>query len=258
VCGDDCHHDGYDLIWIFCPPGAKKCGNFKYSPNFGGDQYLVNVLIAMPDILLPAPPSTTAKKSRTRAPEQEIIDYISKFMPLTEVEIRGILDNINLKTFKKGTVLVREGQISNVCYFIMKGCIRQYYLKDGEEITTNFYTEGQPVTPFEGAFKSKPSRFYLSCVENCILSAGTPEDEAKLMEQFPQFKGVVRVAVEEELGKSQEILSSYIINSPEERYLHLLKTRPELLDRVPQYQLASYLGIKPESLSRIRKRIMAK
>jgi hypothetical protein len=60
------------------------------------------------------------------------------------------------------------------------------------------------------------------------------------------------------MGKSQEKLASYIINSPEDRYLDLLKNRPDLLDRVPHYQLASYLGIKPESLSRIRKRIMVK
>lgn len=64
------------------------------------------------------------------------------------------------------------------------------------------------------------------------------------------------MAMEEEMGKSHDRLSSYILSSPEERYLDLLKTRPELLERVPQYQLASYLGVTPESLSRIRKRIM--
>jgi CRP-like cAMP-binding protein len=66
------------------------------------------------------------------------------------------------------------------------------------------------------------------------------------------------MAIEEELGKSMDKFSSYILNGPEERYLNLLKNRPELLDRVPQYQLASYLGVTPESLSRIRKRIMIK
>jgi CRP-like cAMP-binding protein len=201
---------------------------------------------------------TAPKTMESASPEEEIIRYISSFIQLNDVEIRGILDSINLKTYKKGAILVKEGQVSSVCYFILKGCIRQYYLKDGEEKTTNFYTEGQPVTPYEGTFKKKPSKYYLSCVEDVILSVGTPEDEAKLFEKFPQFKAVVRVAVEEELGKSQEILSSYILNSPEERYLNLLETRPDLLDRVPQYQLASFLGIKPESLSRIRKRIMIK
>jgi CRP-like cAMP-binding protein len=77
-------------------------------------------------------------------------------------------------------------------------------------------------------------------------------------QKFPHLEPASRMAVEEELGKSQDRLSNYIINSPEERYLQLLKTRPELLERVPQYQLASYLGVTPESLSRIRSRIMGK
>lgn len=199
-----------------------------------------------------------AKNRDNLSPEQQIIEYISKFAPLSDAEIQGILENIKIRMFKKGETLLREGQIASLCYFVLKGCVRQYYLVDGEEKTTHFYTEGQPIAPYEGTYKGKPSRFYLSCVEDSILTVGTPEAEAKLFEKFPHFEAISRLAVEEELGKSQERFSSYVINSPEERYLNLLKTRPDLLDRVPQYQLASFLGVTPESLSRIRKRIMIK
>ncbi|MEI6412075.1 MAG: Crp/Fnr family transcriptional regulator [Bacteroidota bacterium] len=212
----------------------------------------------MSEISLHPPKSVPAKARGSKPPEQEIIDYISKFIALSDTEIRAILENINIRNFKKGAVLLREGQVSSLCYFILKGCVRQYYLKDGEEKTTNFYTEGQPVPPYEGTFKKKPSKFYLACVEDTMLSVGTPADEAKLFAMFPHFEAVTRVAVEDELGKSQENMASFMINSPEERYQNLLETRPDLLDRVPQYQLASYLGITPESLSRIRKRIMRK
>ena len=74
--------------------------------------------------------------------------------------------------------------------------------------------------------------------------------------RFPILESMSRVALVEELNNYQEMLSTYITTSPEERYLNLLKFRPELLNRVPQYQLASYLGVTPESLSRIRKRIL--
>ena len=197
-------------------------------------------------------------KKPAPGPEQEIIRYISQFATLSEREVQGILDSMNIRQFEKGDVLLREGQISSLCFFILNGCVRQYYLVDGEERTTHFYTEGQPVTPYEGTFKRKPARYYLACVEETILTVGTPEDEKRLFEQFPRFKEITRMAVEEELGKSQESLATLLMLSPEERYLHLLNTRPDLIDRVPQYQLASYLGIKPESLSRIRKRIMEK
>lgn len=200
----------------------------------------------------------SVKKRRVPSPEQEIIQYISQFMPLSEAEAEAVVKNMKVKSFKKGAVLLKEGQVAKLCYFVLKGCIRQYFLVDGEEKTTNFFSEGQPVTSYEGTFKQKPSKFYLSCVEDSILSTSSPEDEAAFFEKFPQLKPAALMAMEEELGKSQGMLSSFILSSPEERYLSLLKTRPELLERVPQYQLASYLGVTPESLSRIRKRIMLK
>lgn len=198
----------------------------------------------------------TRRKASQEGPEQEILRYISQFMQLSEPEAKVIVDNMNIKLFKKGHILLREGQISDLCYFTLKGCVRQYYLVDGEERTTNFYTEGQPIAPNEGAFKSQPSRSYLACVEESVLTVGRPEDQVKLFQQYPQFEAACRVAIDDELGKSQDRFATFMISTPEERYLNLLQTRPELLDRVPQYQLASYLGVKPESLSRIRKRIM--
>lgn len=202
--------------------------------------------------------ATQTPTSRTVSPEHEITQYISQFMPLSEAEAEAVAKTIKVKSFRKGTILLKEGQVAKLCYFVLKGCIRQYYLVDGEEKTTNFFTEGQPVTPYEGTFKKVPSKFYLACVEDAILSVGTPEDEAAFFEKFPRLEPARGLAIEEELGKSMDKFSSYILNSPEERYLNMLKTRPELLDRVPQYQLASYLGVTPESLSRIRKRITQK
>lgn len=192
------------------------------------------------------------------SPEQEIIAYISQFAPLSDAEIRGILESLNLKTFKKGAVLLREGQIAELCHFVLKGCVRQYYLVDGTERTTNFYTEGEPVAPYSGDFEGKPSKFYLECVEDCILTASPPGAQGELFKKFPQFEAISRTATEHEWSKSQDRFAAFILNSPEQRYLELLKTRPDLLDRVPQYQLASFLGVAPESLSRIRRRISGK
>ena len=216
---------------------------------------MVNVMI---ETAIQSPNSVSAKTRRTSSPEYELIKYISQFMPLSEQEAEEVVKTVKAKSFKKGTILLKEGQVAKLCYFVLKGCIRQYFLVDGEEKTTNFFTEGQPVTPYEGTFKKVPSKFYLSCIEDSILTVGAPGDEAAFFEKFPRLEPAKNMAIEEELGKSMDQLSSFILNSPEERYLNLLKTRPDLLDRVPQYQLASYLGVTPESLSRIRKRIMIK
>jgi len=199
-----------------------------------------------------------SRKTNSRPPIHELIQYITQFMPLSPIEAEEVAKTIKIKAFKKDAVILKEGQVAQLCYFVLKGCIRQYYLVDGVEKTTNFYTEGQPVTPYEGTFKRSPSKYYLACVEDTIVTTGTPEDEVAFFQKFPRLEPASRMAIEEELGKTQDALSTYILSSPEERYLNLLKTRPDLLDRVPQYQLASYLGVTPESLSRIRKRVIIK
>ncbi|MBL6447949.1 Crp/Fnr family transcriptional regulator [Fulvivirga sp. 29W222] len=177
---------------------------------------------------------------------------------LTEEELQAISAAIEIRAYKAGTILLEAGEIATECYLNLKGCVRQYYFIDGEEKTTFFYTEDQPIASFASATKKMPSTHYLSCVEDTVLSVMSFEKEEKLYKKYPRFESLCRIGVEEQLGDYQEILAKYITSSPEERYLNLLETRPDLLNRVPQYQLASYLGVKPESLSRIRKRIMLK
>lgn len=193
-----------------------------------------------------------------KAPEYEIIKYISQYVQLSGAEVEAFLETLKIRGHKKGDFLLKEGQVTELCGFVLKGCIRQYYLVDGEEKTTNFFTEGQPVASPEGVSKRKPAKFYLTCLEDTIIMTGLKIDEAMFYEKFPKLAKAMQVMMEEEIAKQQDQSANFIMCNPEERYLNLLKNRPELLDRVPHYQLASYLGVKPESLSRIRKRIMVK
>jgi CRP-like cAMP-binding protein len=195
-------------------------------------------------------------KSRTAA-EQVLVDYISTIAPLSEAEIEQIFEMIKIRSYNKNKVLLREGQIGHTCYFVLQGCIRQYYLMDGVEKTTNFFTEGMPITS-TFVFDNKGSMFFLVCSEDSILVEGGQAEEHLFFEQRPRMETLNRMGVEMELQKNQEAFAQFIMLGPEERYLNLLNNRPDLLDRVPQYQLASYLGITPESLSRIRKRIIKK
>ncbi|MBT5990549.1 MAG: Crp/Fnr family transcriptional regulator [Bacteroidetes bacterium] len=188
--------------------------------------------------------------------ENEILKYLSKYIPITN-ELEEEISRIEfIKCFDNGTVLLEEGNISNECYFIIKGCIRSFYIKDGEEKTTEFYTEEQAVIPSVYGDKI-PSEYYLECIEDTIVGVGTPELETEIYQKFPQIESLNRALGEAIMAKNQDTFAEFKMASPEERYLALLKNRPDVIQIAPQHQIASYLGMKPESLSRIRKRIMS-
>jgi Cyclic nucleotide-binding domain len=160
---------------------------------------------AYPDILL-------EDVVETRGYEQQIIKYVSQFVQLSPVEIQAIIENLYVRTFKKGATLLREGQYSPLCYFILKGCVRKYYLVDGEEKTTHFYTEGEPISSYQGTFKRAPAKFYLSCVEDTIVSVGIPEDEKAFLQKFPKLKRFAESRPKKKLvkAKKQSLHSSSI------------------------------------------------
>lgn len=186
-----------------------------------------------------------------------LFDFISKYVSLTEDEKNAITSLNIFRTIKKGTTLLKEGQKSNEVYFVLKGCIRTYYIVGGEEKTTSFYTEMEGLTP-HCVINKAPSEYYISCVEDTILTVTTPDMEADSFNKFPKFESLCRVLSEELLAKQQINFDEFKTSSPEQRYLNLLQKRPDLIQRVPQHQLASYLGIKPQSLSRLRARIIEK
>lgn len=190
--------------------------------------------------------------------ENKFLKYFSRFRSLTDEESAAIIHDICIERFKKGTILLREGQISKDVYFVLKGCVRQYLISDGDEKNTDFFTEEEWVLTTVNYTDNIPARYYLSCLEDCILVVGNSENDKKLYQNFPELEALARSIMEKEIIKYKETLVSYITDSPEQRYVKLLRNRPELIQRVPQHHLASYLGIKPESLSRIRKRIFNK
>ena len=185
----------------------------------------------------------------------KLTDYFSRFAALSQEESDAIIKSSVVKSYKKGDILLREGEISRECYFVLEGCVRQYYMVDGEEKTSNFFTEEQWVVSMNSFTLQVPADHYFSCVEDTTLVVGSEEKENDLYERFPRLETISRIVLGKVLADQQEVQSYYITDTPEKRYLRLLDSRPELIQRVPQYQLASYIGVKPESLSRIRKRI---
>jgi len=186
-----------------------------------------------------------------------LFNFISKYVSLTEDEKNALLSLDLFHSVKKGVILLEEGQKSKDSYFVLKGCIRTYYIIDGEEKTTAFYTEMDALTP-HCVINKAPSEYFISCVEDSILLVSNTDMSVEVNRKFPKFDIMCRMLSEELLAKQRIDFDEFKTSSPEQRYLNLLKRRPDLIQRVPQHQLASYLGIKPQSLSRLRARILEK
>ena len=186
-----------------------------------------------------------------------LFNFLSKYVTLTEEEKNAIVSLDIFHSVKKGTILLKEGQKSKESYFVLKGCIRTYYEIDAEEKTTSFYTEMEALTP-PCVISKTPSEYYVSCTEDCILLISNSDMEAEVNAKFPKFESLCKKLSEELLAKERMDFDEFKTSSPEQRYLNLLEKRPDLIQRVPQHQLASYLGIQPQSLSRLRARISEK
>lgn len=188
--------------------------------------------------------------------KKELIKFLSSFPELDEKEIAELADLVSVKDIKKNTILVSAGTICSNCYFVLRGCLRQYLVVDGVEKTIAFYTENEAVNFFTSVATQQVTESYLCSLEDSLVMVGDPVKDIELFERFPALASITRGMMEKDFGKTQDALAKFITCSAEERYLDLLKDRPGLLQRVPQHQLASYLGVTPESLSRIRKRIL--
>lgn len=187
--------------------------------------------------------------------EVDVIKFISKFVELTDEEAGIIAEFDLIRKFKQHTVLLHEGVVSNECFLVLEGCLRSFYLIDGEEKTTEFFTENQIAMPVSYHTKS-PSEYFISCLEDSIVCVGTIEKTQELLRKLPKLQTIGHALNGEQAVQNKMTFDRYKTLPPEVRYLKLLEERPALCNRVSQYHIASYLGIKPETLSRIRKRIM--
>lgn len=190
--------------------------------------------------------------------KEKMIAHFARISPLSEAEQQAILDSMVVKTMDKGTLLLAAGDLASESYFILQGCVRQYYTVRDQERTARFWMEDEWVLPMESLVAQAPATYFLECVEECVLVTGDEARASTIFAQHPRLAALAQTVIERSLAEQQALAATYVTESPEERYLRILHTQPSLLQRVPQYQLASYIGVKPESLSRIRRRIIDK
>jgi CRP-like cAMP-binding protein len=176
----------------------------------------------------------------------------------TDSDLGIVLKHFETKSIKKKTNILEAGTTAKEVYFILNGCIRLFYEKDGEDISAYFFTEKMFAGAYDSFISQKPSRHSIETLEDCQVLAISYKALQELFIEFPKMNEFVRKVLEERFVSLHELFTSQILDSPEERYLNLLKERPDIIQRIPQHQIATFLGITPVSLSRIRNRVTKK
>lgn len=187
-----------------------------------------------------------------------LIKNFLKYGSLSAAEREAIIESTEVKSYKKGDYLLKEGQWSSASFFVLEGCVRQFSLLNGEDLTTRFFVEGNWIISPEEISEQSVSIHNWVCMEDCHLVTGNEQKAKQLFHRFPGLETISRKIVEAAFADLQKSMLSRYAETPEQRYLSLVQSHPDILQRVPQYHIASYIGVKPESLSRIRKRLVKK
>ena len=180
---------------------------------------------------------------------------LTEFLNLTEEEWFFISKSLVTRNFKKGDFFLKEIAFCDYIGFIDKGFFNFFYLIDGVQHIRGFFFPNEFISNYPCFLLENKSKFYIQALEDSSVTLIQREALFLVYEKFPKIKELSRNTVESLYIEVSEKYESFFLKTAEERYLELISTGPKFIQRIPQYMIASYLGITPEALSRIRKRL---
>ena len=190
--------------------------------------------------------------------EEQILNFLKKSGQFTTEELNDFITSSKAYKIKKGETIVKEGQVCHSIYFIHAGVISLFLLKDGEEHVKDFSLSGKFITAYTSMSTGQPSQIFLRAEQDCALSVWDASYFQELAFKNQHFALFACKIAQYLFYRKEKREISMLLQSAEERYQDMLKEFPLLAQQVPQYLLASYLGIKPQSLSRIRNKKIKK
>ena len=195
--------------------------------------------------------------SKIKTLYSQINKNISRYVSFDQQELEIFNSLLEFKTVPKKTMLLQEGEMCNFEAFVVKGCVRKYYIDDnGFEVILQFAIENAWVSDISfSIYENKPSRVFIETLEDCEFFMFSPESKEELFSNAPQFERAFRILMQRSLAVTQDRLFNTISKTATEKYLEFLEHYPTLSQRVAQHYIASYLGISAEFLSKIRTKI---
>ncbi len=166
--------------------------------------------------------------------------------------------SLNIRQYKSKELFLNEGKICQEVGFVNSGSFRTYYLIDGKEINTHFTFENEFVTDYDSFLDKKPARYYIEALEESEVVTFSLSALKEAYNKSKNWERFGRIMAEAAYKITTQRVESFLFLDGEQRYLQLIKNQPHIIDRVPLYHIASYLGLERESLSRLRKKIAEK
>ncbi|MEM6262440.1 MAG: Crp/Fnr family transcriptional regulator [Bacteroidota bacterium] len=188
--------------------------------------------------------------------QQSLYDHLNRFMPIAADELEQAMPYFESRELEKGEYLVKAGQVCREIAFIAEGMVRSYYEINGKEVTRFVLLRHRFVTALASCTSGQPSREYIQAIAPCRLLVIPYPKLLELYDRFPNWNRLGRLVVEQSHVELEERMLSLLSLNAEERYQVLSLEQPELLRNVPLQYIASILGIKPETLSRIRRKLL--
>ncbi len=186
-----------------------------------------------------------------------LIEYFNQLLPLNEEE-RSIVETVfKERKIKRRQYILRAGDISKLNTFVVEGCFKMYLVDEkGKEHNLQFAIENWWIGDIGSFHTEQPSKLYIEAIENSVILQINKEDQLKLFVEYPKFNRIFRVITENALVSIQRRVLQNIGSTAEERYLDFMERYPHFFNRISNVQIASYLGVTPEFLSTIRKRLV--
>ena len=185
-----------------------------------------------------------------------LIEYLNKFLPLDDEEKAFVEEDFKERRVKRRQFILQEGEICTHNTYVLEGCFRMYLVDpNGKEHNLQFAIENWWIGDIGSFHSNTPSKLNVEAVENSIILQVRKEDQLKLFTHYPKFNQIFRVLSENAMVSLQRRVLQNISSTAEERYLDFLERHPNLFNRISNVQIASYLGVTPEFLSTIRKKI---
>jgi len=179
-------------------------------------------------------------------------DIARIYCTLSPVGIQALANILVPIKIPKGELIFPEGKVCNAMYYVDRGMVRQFYYKNGKDVTEHFSYEGRIVFCIESFLKQEPSRLFVETLENSMLYAIPYEDLHVMMAHNSEIQLLYQKILEHALISSQEHADSQRFENAAERYERLLTNKPEIILRAPMLHIASFLQMTPETLSRVR------